>query len=332
MSFILLTGHRGFIGSQILRELTSADCPPSLRGIPILAADPLTLPPEYYATQAKPAKPAKQATPASPIPDVTPFTCYPEEIHQDLLSQVTHVINCGAETHVDRSYGNPHSFHQANVLSPKLLASYLNPGTTFLQVSTDEVFKQEKQPFSETSEHEPSNPYAQTKSLAESELRALCQELGIKFGITNGANTYGPGQYWEKIIPKTIYNALNGVKIPLYQTPAQRMWLHVQDHARGILKALEATASGSFQHGQNFCLAPDLEDELYTHDLVSMILAILDLDPSEHISLVPDRPNYDLRYYMLNDFAKTALNWSPERHIKNELKNVVLEYANLYKN
>ena len=46
----------------------------------------------------------------------------------------------------------------------------------------------------------------------------------------------------------------------------------------------------------------------------------------EQIELVPDRPNYDLRYWMKNDKAVTDLDWKPEKDIVDELGDVVEWY------
>ena len=49
--------------------------------------------------------------------------------------------------------------------------------------------------------------------------------------------------------------------------------------------------------------------------------------PEDYIQYVPDRPNYDLRYYMLNDKAKSELGWTPTKNIIEELPSVVEWYV-----
>ena len=58
---------------------------------------------------------------------------------------------------------------------------------------------------------------------------------GLDMVITRGANTYGPRQHPEKLIPLFITNALSDLPLPMYGDGMQRRdWLFVDDHADGI--------------------------------------------------------------------------------------------------
>ena len=62
---------------------------------------------------------------------------------------------------------------------------------------------------------------------------------GLDTVITRGANTTGPRQYPEKLIPLFVTNALYDVPLPMYGDGMQRRdWLFVDDHADGIGTAL----------------------------------------------------------------------------------------------
>ena len=57
--------------------------------------------------------------------------------------------------------------------------------------------------------------------------------------ITRCTNNYGPCQFPEKLIPKTIFNAIKKKRIPVYGDGKQiRDWLFVDDHAKAIQKIL----------------------------------------------------------------------------------------------
>ena len=63
---------------------------------------------------------------------------------------------------------------------------------------------------------------------------AAVRTYGVDACITRGANTYGPNQYPEKLIPLFITNALDGEPLPVYGDGRQRReWLHVDDHCAG---------------------------------------------------------------------------------------------------
>jgi dTDP-glucose 4,6-dehydratase len=234
-----------------------------------------------------------------------------------------YVINCAAESHVDRSWGDISGFVQSNIQGPINLALRCKGSPKlkkFVQVSTDEVFHyRDNWPSDETSKISPRNIYSSSKASAEHFLLNFWEAYGLPLVITNGANTYGPRQYKEKLIPKTIYKLSKGEQMTVYKTPARRMWLHVEDHSRGIIAAMERGAPG-----QRYCLAPDISDEHYTSDVVKMIAKHLYIeDPIEYVE---DRENYDLRYYMSSIATPYHLGWKAERCFKEELSGVVKWY------
>jgi dTDP-glucose 4,6-dehydratase len=54
--------------------------------------------------------------------------------------------------------------------------------------------------------------------------------------VTNCSNNYGPYQFPEKLIPHVMLRALHGLPLPVYGDGRNvRDWLHVDDHARGLV-------------------------------------------------------------------------------------------------
>jgi len=104
------------------------------------------------------------------------------------------------------------------------------------------------------------------------------------------------------------------------------MWLHVEDHSAGIIQAMQFGTIG-----ENYCLAPEPENELVTEELVRKICDILGKKFEDVVEFVKDRPNYDLRYAMMNEKARYTLGWLPRKHIKDELPKIVEYYQNRFK-
>lgn len=314
---VLLTGYAGFIGSQILRDLLK-------EGYDVIGIDNFS-----------------EGSNKKNYEGVLGFFDFDYDISNPDISNflekeigytnIDYIINCAAQSHVDRSFDQVNKFIDSNIKGPLNLAINiaLNPKwgvKKFVQVSTDEVFADSPQPFHEGSMHTPQNAYASSKSSAEMFLRNYHRAFGLPLIITNGANTYGERQLEEKIIPLTIKRIMTGQKVPLYKTPAQRMWLHVEDHSAGIINAMQFGTVG-----ENYCLAPDPENELFTEELVRKICAILEVDFESVVNFVEDRPNYDLRYYMLNEKATHTIGWIPGKQILEELPKVVEYYKNKFK-
>lgn len=307
MDTVVLTGYAGFIGSQILRDLLE-------RGYFVIGIDNLSEGSDVdnYSEIKKNFLPV--------IADLSDIRLPSILDHVTSKFKIKYVVNCAADSHVDRSWSQVNKFIDSNIKGPLNLAQWAlsKKVEKFVQVSTDEVWGGSAQPYHEESIFSPENVYSTSKASAEMFLKNFEKAYGLPLIITNGANTYGKRQMVEKLIPKTVFNIVKGNKIPVYKTPAQRMWLHVEDHSSGIIAAMERGTVG-----EKYCLAPEKSQERYTLDLVTQICSILGVDPFSFIEEVPDRLNYDLRYLMSNDKAKSEIGFKPEKNISEELPAVV---------
>ena len=111
----------------------------------------------------------------------------------------------------------------------------------FVQVSTDEVYGDVEFPHKsvETDPIRTSSPYSASKAGAELLVNAFVRSFGFPAVITRCSNNYGPWHWPEKMIPLFITRLLEGKKVPVYGDGMQRRdWIHVEDHASGILAAL----------------------------------------------------------------------------------------------
>lgn len=309
---VLLTGFAGFIGSRILRDLVAKE-------FNVVGVDNLTTGSALSNYQDLDTHPNVRLF----------FECIedPDLYHIVKNYRIDYIINCAAQSHVDRSWDDLNEFLSSNIKGPINMAQIAlklaqnHPLKSFVQVSTDEVFDGQIQPFTESSRISPSNIYSSSKASAEMFLKNYHEAYKLPLIITNGANTYGPRQFKEKIIPKAISLISLGKKVPLFKTPARRMWLHVEDHSSGIIQAM---LNGKI--GERYCLAPDKECELYTHKLVIALSELMGVSHTQSIEYVADRVNYDLRYYMSNKKAVDHLAWRPRKRILEELTNLIEYY------
>ena len=91
----------------------------------------------------------------------------------------------------------------------------------------------------------PSSPYSAAKAGGDLQVLAYVRTYGVRASITRGANTYGPNQYPEKLVPLFVTNALEGEPLPVYGDGKQvREWLHAEDHCAGIELVLHEGAPG----------------------------------------------------------------------------------------
>ncbi len=216
-------------------------------------------------------------------------------------------MNFAAETHVDRSILGPTEFVHTDVLGTMcLLEAARETGARFVQVSTDEVYGDleaggralEGDPL------RPSSPYSAAKAGGDLQVLAYVRTYGVRASITRGANTYGPNQYPEKLVPLFTTNALEGEPLPVYGDGKQvREWLHAEDHCAGIELVLHEGAPGEVYNVGG----EDHENIEITH----RILELTGADPSL-VRHVEDRAGHDRRY-ALDDSKLRSLGWAP-RH------------------
>ena len=149
-----------------------------------------------------------------------------------------------------------------------------------------------------------SSPYSASKAGSDLLARSYFLTFKLPVVITRASNNYGPHQFPEKLIPLMITNALEGQPLPVYGDGKQvRDWIHVEDHCRGVLAALEQG-----EPGEVYNFGGDAERENIA--IVQRIVAILGAPPSL-ITHVTDRPAHDRRYAMNSAKARAALGWTP---------------------
>ena len=231
------------------------------------------------------------------------------------------IINCAAETHVDRSILDPGAFARTDVVGTGILLEEARQHGVqrYLQVSTDEVYGSVEQGSSKEDDRlEPRSPYSASK--AGGDLLVLSYWTTYRFPvlITRGSNTYGPNQYPEKFIPLFITNAIENEPLPLYGDGRNcRDWLSVSDHAAGIQHVFEQGEPGTVYN-----LGGGNERENVT--VAEQILAALG-KPRSLIRFVEDRPGHDRRYAI--DCARLrGLGWRPEVPFEEGLRQTVEWY------
>ena len=216
------------------------------------------------------------------------------------------VVNFAAETHVDRSILTPRDFVHTDVVGTQVLLEWArDEDARYVQVSTDEVYGdlQSGGRSREDDPLRPSSPYSASKAGGDLQVLAYVRTYGVNASITRGANTYGPNQYPEKLIPLFTTNALDGVALPLYGDGKQvREWLHAEDHCAAVELVMRAGAPGEVYNVGG--------EEHENIEVTHRILELTGGDPSL-IRHVEDRAGHDRRY-ALDDARLRELGWAPE--------------------
>ena len=304
---LLVAGGAGFIGSNFVRLLRS-----TRPEIEITVLDKLT----YAGNPANLAEFEGQRGYRFVKGDICDAGLVDE-----LAGGVDAIVNFAAETHVDRSLLDPFAFVDTDVRGTAVLcvAARNHGHEIFLHVSTDEVYGHVPAGrSSETDPLRPRSPYSASKAGGEHIAQSYAESFGLPVLITRGSNNYGPFQYPEKLVPVLITNAIDGMKLPLYQDgSAVRDFVHVEDHCLAIDLVLhEAPAGGVYNIGTGV--------ETSGKQVAEAVLDIMG-KPRSMIEYVADRPGHDYRYAL--DIGRiTRLGWEPRVNLAEGLDRTVRWY------
>ncbi len=242
---------------------------------------------------------------------------------EDLITKCDAVVNFAAESFVDRSIENADPFLVSNIRGAfTLLDIVTKQKKRLLQISTDEVFGSlSSGTATEQSTFNPSNPYAATKAAAELLIKSYVNTYDSDVIITRCTNNYGPCQFYEKLIPKTIILANQNKKIPIYgQGTNIRDWIYVDDHCNAVLSALL-----NAKNGETYNISANNEIDNIT--IVKKILNLMNKS-EDLIYFVEDRPGHDYRYSMDSKKISNELGWKIKTSFDNGLANTINWYLN----
>jgi dTDP-glucose 4,6-dehydratase len=291
-SRLLVAGGAGFIGSNFVR-LLRRERPDT----EVWVLDKLT----YAGNPANLAEFEGQPGYRFVLGDICD-----RDLVNELAGQVDAIVNFAAETHVDRSLLDPFAFVNTDVLGTAVLCEVARQHRheVFLLVSTDEVYGEVKEGRSrEDDPFRPRSPYAASKAGGEHIARAYAVSHDLPLLVTRGANNYGPFQYPEKSVSVFITNAIDDLRLPLYNDgTAVRDYLYVEDHCRAIDLVLHEAPPGEVYN-------VGTGRETSGNELARLVCEVLD-KPRQLIEYVADRPGHDYRYAV--DTTKIrALGWAP---------------------
>ena len=297
MSWLLVTGGCGFIGSNFIRWLLGDD--PEAH---VVNFDKLT----YAGNLENLASVSGSERYEFRQGDITDRAAVDGVLEEFTIDGI---VNFAAESHVDRSILDSTPFIATNIAGTQVLIDAARSAEVdrFVQVSTDEVYGSlgPTGAFTEQTPLAPNSPYAASKTAADLLVRAAVHTHGFPGLVTRCSNNYGPYQFPEKLIPLFISNALDHQPLPVYGDGENvRDWIHVDDHCRGIAAVLRRGEPGEVYNFGG-------RAEMSNIGLTRRLLELLDR-PESLIRFVPDRPGHDQRYAIDCSRAESELGWRPE--------------------
>ena len=323
---VVVTGGAGFIGSHLVKQLVA-------QGVEVTVIDNLT-----YAGKLDNLSVNGSFLFEKEIEFEKIDICDKKKLAEFFTdNKFDAILHLAAESHVDRSIENPMSFVETNVigtvnlLNEAIKQHALNPSFIFYHVSTDEVFGtlplNGLSKFKETTAYDPRSPYSASKASSDHFVRAYHHTYNLPILISNCSNNYGTHQYPEKLIPVVIESLMKNLNIPVYGMGInKRDWLHVSDHADGIITILK---KGKI--GDTYCIGGN--NVMSNIDLVKKICNLYDdlhgisAKSTDLIKYVEDRKGHDLKYAINADKMRYELGWKPKVHFEMGLRETILFYS-----
>ena len=244
-----------------------------------------------------------------------------KRLMEELISKCDAVVNFAAESFVDRSINDANPFLVSNIRGTfTILDIITKQKKRMIQISTDEVFGSLSEGSAdEQSKFNPSSPYAATKAAAELLINSFFVTHNSDVVITRCTNNYGPRQFPEKLIPKTIILAKQGRNIPIYGNGKNlRDWIFVDEHCDAVYEILINGKSG-----QAYNISAN--NEISNIQIVNKILGIMGKS-NDLIEFVEDRPGHDQRYSLDSSKIKNELGWSTKINFEEGIRKTIEWY------
>jgi dTDP-glucose 4,6-dehydratase len=217
-----------------------------------------------------------------------------------------YIINFAAQSMVAESWQNPGQWFQTNTVASVMLHDELRKRAylkKYVHISTPEVYGSCEGLVKESTNYQPSTPYAVSRAAADMSLMSFYKAYGFPVVFTRAANVYGPGQQLYRIIPRSILFFLTGRKLQLQGGGhSVRSFIHIRDVADGTLSAARQASPGEIYHFST-------PKNISIRALVEMISAQLGVSFDDNVEITGERLGKDAAYLLDSSSARDKLGW-----------------------
>ena len=298
---ILVTGGCGFIGSEIVKQL-------SLAGANVTIIDNLSSGKEKYIQGLSNVK-------------LTTADLLDDHAIESVVKDKEYVINNAALPFIPDSYHLPKKFFDVNVnatISMALAVIKEKKVKRFVHISSSEIYGTAKYiPMDENHHTIPQSTYAVSKLAGERVVFTMHKEHNLPAVIIRPFNSFGPNITQPYIIPEIIRQMNKSDVIKLGNLNAKRDLTYVTDTARGIILSLvkEGVIGEVINVGS--------QRSYSIKDLVGLISEIMGKKVSIEVDPSRFRP-YDVDTLICNyERATKLLGWKPEITVKEGLEKTI---------
>lgn len=219
------------------------------------------------------------------------------------------IINYGAQGEGAVSWKHSWRFFETNSMGLARLAEELMKRDwleRFIQIGTSEMYGSVDRAVTENEPIKPTSPYAASKVAFDMYLVSVHRYLKFPMNIIRPSNAYCPGQLLHRVIPKTVWCALKGVKLPLHGGGgAEKSYIHARDLARAIHLVAEGAPLGTIYNA-----GPATPTSI--REVVERTAAAMGVPFETVCEVTGDRLGQDSRYWLDSGAIKRDVGWEPE--------------------
>lgn len=240
-------------------------------------------------------------------------------------NNIKFIVNFASQGMVAESWKTPEDWYLTNTLSHiNLIREIMNKTKIkkFLHISTPEVYGDNLKYLYENSPHNPSTPYAISRSATDFHLKALNKVFKFPVMFARAANVYGPGQQLYRIIPKTIMSLKKNLTLPLHGGGRSiRSFIHIEDAVKAYFLILQ---KGKIN--ENYHVSTD--NFISIKYLVNKICKIMKIKNKNNIKIEKnDRLGKDKAYFLISKHSRKKLKWKHKISIDEGIKDT-LDWVN----
>ena len=187
----------------------------------------------------------------------------------------------------------------------------------FVQVGTSELYGPVERPAAEDAPLHPTSPYAVSKLAGDMHLDTLWAVRKFPMNIIRPSNAYGPGQLLYRILPRAVYCALTGQKLPLQGGGmVKKSYMHAQDLAHAIWLMTEKAPFGRLYN-----VGPEQPSAI--RHLVELVAEETGVPFERLVDITPGRVGEDAQYWLDSTRIKTELGWREHIDLRAGVRDMV---------
>ena len=298
---ILITGGCGFIGSEIVKQLSQI-------GASVTIIDNLSSGKEKYIQGLSNVK-------------LITADLLDNDAVRSAVKDKEYVISNAALPFIPDSYYLPKKFFDVNVnatISLALAVIKEKKTKRFVHISSSEIYGTARYiPMDESHHTTPQSTYAVSKLAGERVVFTMHKEHNLPAVIIRPFNSFGPNITQPYIIPEIIRQIMKGDVVKLGNLNAKRDLTYVTDTARGIILSLvkEGIVGEVINIGS--------QRSYSIKEIVSLIAEIMGKEVSLEVDPLRFRP-YDVDTLICDyERATKLLGWKPEVTVKEGLEKTI---------